>query len=83
MKNELILHLCLLASYFSAYPVVGKAEAKRTVSVFALYLVIVENQLVQNVPGFLLILILPILIIAILVTAVILGKNTGSNSTRI
>lgn len=73
----------MLASYFSAYPVVGKAEAKRTVPVFALYLVIVENQLVQNVPGFLLILILPILIIAILVTAMILGKNTGSNSTRI
>ena len=83
MKNEPILHLCLLASYFSAYPVVGKAEAKRTVPVFALCLVIVENQLVQNVPGFLLILILPILIIVILVTAVILGKNTGSNSTRI
>ena len=73
----------MLASCFSAYPVVGKAEAKRTVPVFALYLVIVENQLVQNVPGFLLILILPILIIVILVTAVILGKNTGSNSTRI
>lgn len=48
-------------------PVVGKAEAKRTVPVFALYPVIV----------------LPILIIAILVTAVILGKNNGSNSTRI
>jgi hypothetical protein len=73
----------LLASYFSAYPVVGKAEAKRTVPVFALCLVIVENQLVQNVPEFLLILILPILIIVILVTAVILGKNTGSNSTGI
>jgi len=73
----------LLASYFSAYPVVGKAEAKRTVPVFALCLVIVENRLVQNVPGFLLILILPILIIVIPVTAVILGKNTGSNSTRI
>ena len=73
----------MLASYFSAYPVVGKAEAKRTVPVFALCLVIVENRLVQNVPGFLLILILPILIIVIPVTAVILGKNTGSNSTRI
>jgi hypothetical protein len=73
----------LLASYFSAYPVVGKAEAKRTVPVFALCLVIVENQLVQNVPEFLLIVILPILMIAILVAVITLGKNTGSNSTRI
>lgn len=53
----------MLASYLSAYPVVGKAEAKRTVPAFALYLVIVENQLAQNVPEFLLVLILLILII--------------------
>ena len=83
MRKELVLHVCLLASYFSVYPVIGKAEASRTVSIVAVHLVMVENQLAQDVPELLLILILPILIIVILLTAMIIGSNTGSDSTRI